>query len=222
MKKNETANSGFPVWPLIALVVLILGLCIGFGFTVSSAIEEGAKRGQFGDMFGALNSFFSGAAFAGVVYAIFLQRRDLQMQFEEMQLSRQGLSAQNEMIALQLKAMKESYEMERAINEAASVPKLVFRSSTGGSNYRNFKFINVGGRIMDVSVRLITPEKGLAFKTHIEIHVWNSGDIQQFDMAGFGGGGVPACHFELLYTDMMGRSKVQGYSLEGSKIEELP
>ena len=34
-------------------------------------------RGTFGDMFGGLNTFFSGLAFAGIVYAILLQREDL-------------------------------------------------------------------------------------------------------------------------------------------------
>jgi len=36
-----------------------------------------AVRGQFGDKFGAISSLFSGLAFAGVIFTILLQRRDL-------------------------------------------------------------------------------------------------------------------------------------------------
>ena len=42
-------------------------------------------RGQFGDSFGAVNALFSGAALAGLIYAILLQRRDLALQQEELQ-----------------------------------------------------------------------------------------------------------------------------------------
>lgn len=36
-----------------------------------------AIRGQFGDQFGAINALFSGFAFAGIIFTILLQRRDL-------------------------------------------------------------------------------------------------------------------------------------------------
>lgn len=49
------------------------------------------NRGQFGDMFGGLNALFSGLAFTGVIYAIFLQRRDLELQREELKLTREEL-----------------------------------------------------------------------------------------------------------------------------------
>ena len=37
-------------------------------------------RGTFGDMFGAVNALFSALAFAGVLYALMLQRQDLRQQ----------------------------------------------------------------------------------------------------------------------------------------------
>lgn len=46
--------------------------------TASTAAESAsAARGQFGDKFGAVNALFSGFAFAGIIFTIFLQRRDL-------------------------------------------------------------------------------------------------------------------------------------------------
>jgi hypothetical protein len=45
---------------------------------VATAGETNAAvRGQFGDQFGAVNALFSGLAFAGIIFTLFLQRRDL-------------------------------------------------------------------------------------------------------------------------------------------------
>lgn len=41
------------------------------------------NAGTFGDMFGAINALFSGAAFAGTIYAILLQRKDLETQHKQ-------------------------------------------------------------------------------------------------------------------------------------------
>ena len=49
------------------------------------------EAGQFGDMFGALNSLFSGLAFAGVVLAIVLQSNELKLQRKELKLQREEL-----------------------------------------------------------------------------------------------------------------------------------
>ncbi len=45
--------------------------------SVSVEKDNFAARGQFGDKFGAVNSLFSGFAFAGIIITLLLQRRDL-------------------------------------------------------------------------------------------------------------------------------------------------
>lgn len=40
-------------------------------------LTNATVRGQFGDKFGAINALFSGFAFAGIIFTILLQRRDL-------------------------------------------------------------------------------------------------------------------------------------------------
>lgn len=62
--------------------VLVLWLIGSVGLLVHYDLPGGA--GEFGDMFGAVNALFSGLAFAGVVYAIFLQRMDLALQRTEL------------------------------------------------------------------------------------------------------------------------------------------
>ena len=76
-----------PVLILVTIVVL---------WAVSAALiawttPEWEVRGQIGDMFGAVNALFSGLALAGVVYAILLQREDLELQRRELQLNRDEL-----------------------------------------------------------------------------------------------------------------------------------
>lgn len=46
-----------------------------------------SKRGQFGDMFGAINALFSGLAFAGIIYSIRQQNEDLEIQREVLKLT---------------------------------------------------------------------------------------------------------------------------------------
>ena len=48
-------------------------------------------RGLFGDMFGGLNTVFSGLAFLGVIYAIILQKEELGLQRKELVLTRKEL-----------------------------------------------------------------------------------------------------------------------------------
>ena len=54
-------------------------------------IESSEERGQFGDSFGALNSLFSGLAFAGIIATIIMQRAELKLQRDELRLTREEL-----------------------------------------------------------------------------------------------------------------------------------
>ena len=76
------------------------------------------ERGTFGDMFGAINALFSGLAFVGVVYAILLQRKELQLQRLELEETRKELSrsakAQEDSqaaLALQAEMAKQTYKL---------------------------------------------------------------------------------------------------------------
>ena len=48
-------------------------------------------RAFFGDSFGTINSLFSGLAFAGIIYTILLQRKELALQREELKETRKEL-----------------------------------------------------------------------------------------------------------------------------------
>lgn len=72
-------------------VISIMAIQIAIGITVYKFLPDWSTRGQFGDVFGAANALFSGLAFAGLIYAILLQREDLALQRKELELTRQEL-----------------------------------------------------------------------------------------------------------------------------------
>lgn len=78
---------------LLLLIFSVFLINIGFGFAVHYAIPDWKDSGVFGDTFGAINSLFTGLAFAGLLYTIVLQSRELKLQREELALTRQQLTA---------------------------------------------------------------------------------------------------------------------------------
>ena len=87
--------------------------------------SSAARLGLFGDMFGAVNALFSGLALAGIIIAILLQRRDLEMQrdmlklqMEEIKLQRKELTRSAVAQEEQVKAMKQQSETLRVTAEA--------------------------------------------------------------------------------------------------------
>lgn len=62
-------------------------------------------RGEFGDMFGSVNTLFSGLAFGGIIYTIFQQKIELKLQREELKLQRQEVEKTNKELAKQVEAM---------------------------------------------------------------------------------------------------------------------
>jgi len=88
---------------ILALTVIILWA--GSGFILFNM----KNRGTFGDMFGSINALFSGLAFAGVIYAIILQKKELTLQREELALTRIELT----------RAAKAQEKSEKALTKQA-------------------------------------------------------------------------------------------------------
>lgn len=90
MTKNSTDkvklnSKDWATWLGASLVVLCIWLVSWYlidnnikSTTPDQTIE--VARGVFGDKFGAVNALFSGLAFAGIIFTIFLQRRELALQ----------------------------------------------------------------------------------------------------------------------------------------------
>ena len=76
------------IWLMLGFVFVMYFLNLSMIFFV----DDKDVRGTFGDQFGAVNALFSGLAFAGLIYTIILQRRDLALQRSDLALQRQELA----------------------------------------------------------------------------------------------------------------------------------
>lgn len=111
MKKNR--------WPII-IAGSVLGLWIITLLAGLVIFDSWTTRGQFGDLFGSVNALFSGFAFAGLLYAIFLQRQELGLQREELQLQREEMRASRAELAEQVAAQKALYNANVAQIQVAA------------------------------------------------------------------------------------------------------
>jgi hypothetical protein len=91
---------------MTALVVVVFLLWFAFGWRLYTSTVPLTTRAEIGEAFGMLAALFSGLAFAGVIFTIWLQRKELKLQRLELKLTRQELEqtavAQKETARLQL------------------------------------------------------------------------------------------------------------------------
>lgn len=83
-------------WKIIFILVAIyvgLGGIMFWYYQSGNGTKEAA--GQFGDMFGGITALFGTLTFAGVLYTIILQRKELMLTRKEMKLSRLAFEEQN-------------------------------------------------------------------------------------------------------------------------------
>jgi hypothetical protein len=118
---------------------------------------ESDEWGKIGDLFGAINALFSGLALAGVVYAILLQRQDLKLQQEQLQLSNMEFQRQNQLITEQLKTMQQALDFERKKAQESSEPFFQWQMGHSNSNMRAWRFKNTGGRFKVKEVKTSPP-----------------------------------------------------------------
>ncbi|MCU0491592.1 MAG: hypothetical protein MUD01_08390 [Chloroflexaceae bacterium] len=74
---------------LLAVVLIFLGWCVFVYFQYPELI----RQGQFEALFGGLNSLFSALAFAGLIFTIFQQQAELELQRQELAATRKELRA---------------------------------------------------------------------------------------------------------------------------------
>lgn len=72
--------------------------------------EKQEIASQFGDSFGAVNALISSLAFAGLIYSMYLQRKDLENQFESIKLQRNELKANTAELEGQKKQLEQQNE----------------------------------------------------------------------------------------------------------------
>lgn len=93
---------------LVVVSIVVIAVQIVAGYVVYSSFGSWSDRSDFGEMFGVVNTLFSGLAFSGIIYAIFLQRQELELQRHEYKMtaeaqekSQESLKEQVHQLALQ-------------------------------------------------------------------------------------------------------------------------
>src|SRR5687768_66077 len=86
----------------VRLLWIVAGVCLLlYALNWAAAFLPATKASALGDMFGAVNALFSGAAFFGVIVAILLQKEELGLQRKELEQTRVELKGQKEQLQLQ-------------------------------------------------------------------------------------------------------------------------
>jgi septal ring factor EnvC (AmiA/AmiB activator) len=102
-----------------ALIFFTVAIWFFSAVAILYFIDDWSARGTFGDLFGAVNALFSGLAFAGLLFSLFENRKQIAQQQEELLVNRQEL----------LKARKIQEKTEKAIEAQVAQMKNTARLS---------------------------------------------------------------------------------------------
>ncbi|MBY5788657.1 putative phage abortive infection protein [Rhizobium leguminosarum] len=123
------------LWALAAVIAVMVLWLVNWGYGVSLDTQE---RGIFGDTFGAVNALFSGLAFAGVVYAILMQRYEVAIAKEDARETKKILDQQSRHLEMQtkldrLKSFEDTFfKMLSVFMEVSATITFLKRSSEHG------------------------------------------------------------------------------------------
>ncbi len=99
---------------LVTITISIFILWALSGVIIYFLLDNWSDRGTFGDLFGVINSLFSGLALAGLIYTTYISRKDIIDQRDDIEINRKEL----------IKSRKIQEKSERALEEQAFQLKL--------------------------------------------------------------------------------------------------
>ncbi len=114
----EIAKAQLPRW-VIGMFIVVIGAWLLTPIFFYCVAKFGADQaGQVGDAFGAINALFSGLAFAGVLWAIHLQQKQLEEQRREVQQTIEEQKVQARIFSEQSATMRRTARL-------AAIPNLI-------------------------------------------------------------------------------------------------
>ena len=171
----EEKRSASLKWLFVLIAVVLI---VQFGtWWLITYFEMAAtpELGQFGDMFGAVNTLFSGLAFAGIIYTILLQRNELSLQRkelkdtrEELKLSRQAHVETSKIMAQQLQLLKSTTKIEQAEHRKSVLPHFVLpeiieQEREGDRAVWVWNYTNIGKDIKDIMILIPDGQEEVGF-----------------------------------------------------------
>ncbi len=101
---NNNEKSYFNDFLYICSLMVLISVLYFIGVEITHSSNE--SRGTFGDLFGGLNTIFSGFAFAGVLITILMQMRELKETRQELKKSAEAQEKSQMALNEQLKSME--------------------------------------------------------------------------------------------------------------------
>lgn len=143
MRDSNDSNISF----YVALAVFIIFAVLGLTYMIQNT-NSYDERGTFGDMFGFANALFTGLSVVGLIATVLLQRKDINLQREELKKQTNSIHVQNfENTFFQLLSLfnsitntmevtygDEVYTGRRAIIEMNSTLNLLIEKKAKGNN----------------------------------------------------------------------------------------
>lgn len=161
LESSDERKSASLRW-LFVLIASVLALQVGMWWLITSfKMEATPELGQFGDMFGAINTLFSGLAFAGIIYTILLQRNELSLQRKELQDTREELKLTREahqqncdLMTSQLRVLERAAEREQVLFDRQFLPVFVAGRSALSEDRKIIEktIINKGNAVRNVMI----------------------------------------------------------------------
>ena len=167
---------------LTIVACLVLGSWAATPFVVERLFpNEATRQGTFGDLYGSINSLFSGLALLGVIAAIMLQQKELSLSTRELKNSARALQKQVELSA-DASRLQVLPELIRA--QKSRIETIV------GDNFAEFEFSEkaLKGKIENNKNRIRTLQKAIV-QTELSIQTLHGLDkaeaetrLNQFDI----------------------------------------
>lgn len=128
-------------WMSYRGLFFILALCVFVFAGIYSLTYLFKEPNNAGDTAGLVNGLFSALAFAGVIYAIFLQRHELEMQREELKGQREEFTTQNETLKRQRfeNTFFNMLQLHEQITDSITYSYVVNKKDPSDSLYKEFR-----------------------------------------------------------------------------------
>lgn len=163
--KNNDSWGKYMMW---ACIIVLLIMVVAY-IVISCSFSDMAKRGQFGDMFGALNALFSGLAFAGLIITIRQQHIDLDYQWQTVKQTNDEMERQTKEFEIQNRTLKRQqfdhtfFELLRMLQSIVESLELNVEYSLNGAMSSQ----NVKGKFVFQELYIQRDDKMLQGSSHI-------------------------------------------------------
>jgi len=118
-QKKETHLNKYGI--LYILIPILIAMYLGYYYLITSnySIDSSVSgsAGLYGDMFGGLNAFISGLAFIGLIWALRLQKNEIELQKEELFETRKEISNQTREFKEQKEIMNSQLDIMKDQNK---------------------------------------------------------------------------------------------------------